>query len=144
MRAKLAPLRSRQPAVELARDRKLRFAARQRPLELFAQSAACTEDERLDGACGDVEDLGDLRVRTSLELAHDERGALVEREMAECPADVVAGGQVVVDDRVRDVVLERDLRRSAGRLAEALPTDVVRDRDQPVLRLLGTISLLDV
>ena len=144
VRAELAPLRSWQPTVQLARDRKFRFAACQRPFELLAQGAARTKDERLDGARRDVQDLGDLGVRASLELAHDERGALVEPEVAQCAADVLAGGQIVVDDRVRDVVLERDLRRSTGRLPEALPADVVRNRDQPVLRLLRTIPLLDV
>src|SRR5262245_66519621 len=64
--------------------------------------------------------------------------------MAECSADVLSARHVVVDEDVGDVVVEGDLRGSTGRLAEALPADVVGDGDQPVLRLLGTIPLLDV
>src|SRR5262245_36288765 len=141
--AQLSALLTRQPAVELKRDRELCLTARQRAFELLAQRAASAEDQCLDGTGGDLEDLRDLRVRSPLELAHDKRRPLVEGEVAERAPDVLAGRQIVVDERVGDVVLERDLRRAASRLAEALAADVVRNRDQPVLRLLRPIAFLD-
>src|SRR5690349_22158476 len=143
MRAQLPALLTREAAVELTRDREHRLATRQRALQLLPQRAARAKDQRLDGARRQVEDLGDLGVRTALELAHDQRSSLVEAEMAERAADVFAARHVVVDERVGDVVVERDLRRTARRLAETLPADVVRDRDQPVLRLLRPAALLD-
>ena len=83
-------------------------------LELLAQRTARAEDQRLDGARRQVEDLGDLRVRASLELPHHQRGALVEGEVAERAPDVLAARCVVVRDRVADVVLEGDLGRPPG------------------------------
>src|SRR6185437_7112404 len=100
MRAQLAALLPRQAAVELTRDRELRFAAGDRSFELFAQRTACTEDERLDCARRDLEDLGDLSVRAPLELAHHECRPLVEGEMTERASDVVARRRGVVPDRV--------------------------------------------
>src|SRR5262249_20724882 len=69
--------------------------------------------------------------------------ALVEREVAEGAADVLTGRRLVVHERVGDVVLEGDLGRTSRRLPEPLATDVVGDRDQPVLRLLRPVALLD-
>jgi hypothetical protein len=46
---------------------------------------------------------------------------------------VLGADGVLVDDGLGDVLVEGDLVRAALRLAEALPADVVRDRDQPVL-----------
>src|SRR3712207_7679898 len=46
------------------------------------------------------ERLGDLRVRPPLELAHDERGALVERELAERAPDLLGRRHVVVGRHV--------------------------------------------
>src|SRR5436309_1630610 len=48
VRSQSAFLVTGQPPVELARDRKLGFAARERGFELFAQSAARTEDQGFD------------------------------------------------------------------------------------------------
>jgi hypothetical protein len=134
VRPERAALGARQPAVHLARERELRLLARQRPLELLAQRSARAEDQRLDGAHAQPEQLGDLGVRAALELAHHERGALVERELAERGPDVLRARGVVGDERVGEVLLERDLVRPPGRLAKPLPADVVRDRDQPVAR----------
>ena len=144
VRAQLSALLPRQTSVELTRDRELSFAAGDRSFELFAQRAACTEDERLDCARRDLEDLGDLGVRAPLELAHHECRPLVEGEMTERAPDVVARRSGVVADRVGDVVLEGHLGRTPRGLAEPLPADVVGDGDQPVLGLLRPAPLLDV
>src|SRR5262249_37842339 len=134
-----------QPPVQLPRDRELRIAARQRGLELLAERTPCAKDERLDRARGQLENLGDLGVRPPLELANHECCALVEREVAECAADVLTGRRLVVrvDELRAHVVVECHFGRAASRLAEALPTHVVRDRDQPVLRLLGPLATLE-
>jgi len=103
-------------------------------LELLAQCAAGPEDQRLHCADAQPEDLGNLLVAAALELAHHQRRALVEGKVAERAADVLSADRVVFDDRLGELVLVDDLGRPALRLAEALPADVVRDRDQPVLR----------
>src|SRR6266487_1993315 len=117
MRAQSALLRARQPPVELAGDRKLRLAARERRLELLAQRAPRTEDQRLHRARRQLEDLCDLRVRASLELAHHERGALVERQVAERAANVLGARAFLLigsaDQAVADVLVERNLLRPA-------------------------------
>src|SRR5580765_5970385 len=82
MRAQLSALLPRQTSVELARDRELRFAAGDRSFELFAQRTACTEDEGLDCARRDLEDLGDVVLEGHL--------GWTPRGLAEpLPADVV-------------------------------------------------------
>src|SRR5690349_16650759 len=143
MRPQLPALLPRQAPVELPRDRELGLAAGQRALELFAQRAPGPEDQRLDRARRDVEDLGDLGIRPALQLAHDERRALVEGEVPEGAPDVLRARRLVVEERVGDVVLKGHLGGAPGRLAEALAADVVSDRDQPVLRLFGPVPLLD-
>ncbi len=132
-----------QPPVELARDRELGLLARDRLLELLAQGAARAEEERLHRADADFEDLRDLLVAAALELAHDDRGTLVEGEVAERPPDVLGRQRVLVDDALGELLLEADLGRAPLRLAEALAADVVRDRDQPVLGLLRALAALE-
>src|SRR5205823_2637595 len=125
------------PSVELPRDGKLRLAAGERRLELLAQRATRPEDDGLDGARRELQDLGDLGVGTPLELAHDERGPLVERELSERAPDVLGARRFLLvraDEPVADVVVEGDLDGTPRRLPEALAADVVGDRDQPVLR----------
>src|SRR5438128_4441854 len=119
MRAQGSLLRARQPAVELLRERELGLAARQRPLELLAQGAARAEDQGLDGADRDAQDLRDLRVRASLELAHHERCALVERKLAQRAADVLGARPLVLGNEGGNAVVELDLGRPARGLAEA-------------------------
>ena len=64
--------------------------------------------------------------------------------MAERAPDVLGGEGVVVDNGcLGELFLEGDLVRPALRLAEALAADVVRDRDQPVLRRAGALALLE-
>src|ERR687888_2020197 len=134
MRPQRAAFGARQTPIELARDRKLRLAARQRSLELLAEGAAGPEEQRFDRRHGDLEDLRDLRIGPALELAHDDRRALVEREVAERALDVLrARPALLLGREVTDLVVELDLVGSARGLPEALPADVVRDRDQPVL-----------
>src|SRR5207237_7098331 len=142
--AERALLLAREPSVELARDRELGLVAGDRILQLLAEGAAAAEDQRLDGAHRDAEDLGDLLVGTALELAHHERGPLVEGEVAERTADVLgADGLVVFHHRLRELLVQLDLVRATLRLAEALAADVVRDRDQPVLRCARALAALE-
>ena len=141
MRAKLALLGSRELPVDLLRDCELGLAAGEAAFELLPDGAAGTEDQRLDGGDRDLEDLGDLGVAPALELAHDERRPLVEREVAERPLDVLDADRVVADEGLGDVLVQLDLARAARGLAEALTADVVRDRDQPVLRRLRPVAV---
>jgi hypothetical protein len=66
--------------VEVARDRLLGFAARERSFELLTEGTPCFEDEQLDCRRPEFEDVCDLRVGASFELAHDEGSSLVERK----------------------------------------------------------------
>lgn len=140
----LRALRARERAVELLRDRDLGVGARERALELLAQRATGSEEQRLDGGRRHAENLGDLRVRASFDLAQDDGGALVEREMPERAADVLGGRPaVVLDDLVGDVVVELHFLRPSRRRAEALQADVVRDLDQPVERRVWLLPPLE-
>ena len=141
--AELRALGPGERLVELLRDRELGLRARERALQLLSQRPTRTEDERLDGADGEAEHVGDLRIRTPFDLAQDDRRALVEREMAERTADVVRCGCVVVDELVCDVVVERHLLRPPRVGAEALQADVVRDLDQPVERRARVLTALE-
>ncbi len=75
-------------------QRELGLLAGEPALELLAEGAAGPEDQGLDCADGEVEDLGDLGVRAAFELPHDDRGALVEGEEPECAADLGRGRDV--------------------------------------------------
>src|SRR5260221_9049988 len=110
------------------------LVARQRAFELLAERTPRAEDERFDGRRRQTEDLADLGVRATLELTHDDRGALVEREVPERAADVFRRRCLVVvgHEPVGDVEVELNLFRSPRRGAEALAANVVRDRDEPV------------
>ena len=145
MCAQLPALRAREHAIGLLRERKLGLRARQLALELLAERPAPAEDQRLDRAHRQPHDLRDLGVGAALELAHHERGPLVERELAERALDVVGREAVLglLDGQLRRVLEQRQLRGPALQLAEALAADVVRDRDQPVLRLLGPLAALE-
>jgi len=143
VRAELRALGPGEGLVQLLRDRQLGLRAREGALELFAQGAPRPEDERLDGAHGETEHLGDLRVRPAFDLPEDDGRTLVEGEMAERPADVVRRRPVVVDELVGDVVVELHLLRPPRLGAEALQADVVRDLDQPVERRARVLTALE-
>jgi len=110
---------------------------------LELEPAARSEEERLHRAVRDFEDLGDLLIAAPFQLAHDERGALVEREPGERVQQRIEVRPFVVEsDRLRGL-LERDLAWPAVGLAPAHPADVVRDRDQPVVRLVRPLAALE-
>ena len=92
----------------------------------------------------EAEHAGDLLVAATLELAHHDRRALVERERRERGQHLVEIRLLVVARRParapRSSVTSRG--RRAG-LAPAHPADVVRDRDQPVVRLLRPLAPLE-
>jgi hypothetical protein len=142
---KLRALRSRNRLVQLFRDVELCFGARDRAFQLLAQRAPRTKDERLDRARGETQHLGDLGVRAPLDLAQDDRGTLVEGEMAERAANVLRRRPVLGGDLVRDVVVESEphlLRAPCGG-AEPLQAHVVRDLDQPVERRARILAALE-
>src|SRR5918992_721511 len=126
MGAKRPALAEPQPVVELAGDRALGLVAGQRALQPLAQRPPSAEDERLRFGDRHVENLSDLLVGATLDLAHDERSALLEGQMAERPPDVLAARRLAVRDRPLGVVIQ--LR---GSVPEALQADSVRDREQP-------------
>jgi len=109
---------------------------------LHAEPAARAEEERLDRADGQAEHAGDLLVAAPLELAHHQGGALIEGEVGERGQHVVEFRSLVVEGRGLGSLLERNLARPAAGLAPAHPADVVRDRDQPVVRLLRALATL--
>jgi hypothetical protein len=131
-------------AVELERDRALGLAAGQRPFELLAERPARTEDERLHCGLRRPEHRCDLGIGAALELPHRERRTLVEAELGERAEDVLAAKARLVLELVgRELGIEHDLARPPRPGAEALAADVVRDRDQPVERLLGMRAVLE-
>jgi hypothetical protein len=144
VRAQLRALGPRQGAIQLLREGKLGVGAREGALELFTERTPGAEDERLHRAHRDAEHLGDLGVRAALDLAQDDGGALVEREVAERAPDVLRPRPVVlVDEPVGDVVVELHLLRPPRVGAEALQADVVRDRDEPVERRARVLAPFD-
>ena len=106
------------------------------------EPAPRAEEQCLDRADGDAEDAGDLLVAPAFELAHHERRALVEREPGERLEHFVEVRALVLERGGLGSLLERDLARPAARLAPAHAADVVRDRDQPVVRLLRALASL--
>ena len=118
--------------------------ARSSGLDRTAKSAPRAEDKGFDRTARDVEDLSDLGIRASFELAHDECGALVEGEEAEGVADLAGRGDVaVLGRRLGEVLVELDLLRATRRVAEALSADVVRDLDQPVVWAMRALAALE-
>src|SRR3954467_8037963 len=87
--AQLAALGAGELTVRLLREEELGLGAGEAPFELLAQRAARAEEDRLDGSDARSHDLRDLGIAPALELAHHERGALVERELSERALDVL-------------------------------------------------------
>ncbi|HEX3054677.1 MAG TPA: hypothetical protein VHP82_00880 [Gaiellaceae bacterium] len=144
VRTQLRALGPREVAVQLLREGELCVAAGERALELFPKRAPSTKDERLDRAHRDAEHVGDLGVRASLDLAQDDGRALVERKVSERAPNVLRSRpDVLVDERVGNVVVERHLLRPPRVGAEPLQADVVRNRDQPVERSARILTALE-
>ena len=143
VRPQAAALTPWQHAVELERDRPLGLAAGERAFELLAKRSARAKDQRLHCGLRHPEHRSDLGVGPALELPHREHRALVEAELREGAEDVLALEALVLGRLQRDLRIEPDLARPARALAEALPADVVRDRDQPVERLIRTGAALE-
>jgi hypothetical protein len=104
---------------------------------LHAQRLPPAEDEGLDGRYRDADRVGDLGVRTPFELTHDERCPLVERQTSESPQNTCDVRPVGFGKReLLDMILERHFFHTPTCPCVSRPGDVVRDLDQPVLRLL--------
>src|SRR5438094_850943 len=133
-----SPTADAERARERSRQRSRSEDAEGLPLDLEASARA--EQERLDRADRERERLGDLLAAAALELAHHQGRALVEGEAGERVEHVVDARLVVLQgDRLRRVV-ERDLVRAVAGLAPAHAADVVRDRDQPVVRAVRAVA----
>ena len=116
--------------------------ARQRFPRSF-QVAAGAEEQSLDRRHGDAEHLGDLDVAAILDLAHHDRGALIERQPRERVQDLVERRPLVIPSSRLACALERNLLRPAAGLAPAHATDVVSDLDQPVVRGVRPLAVLE-
>ena len=136
-------LLARQPAVALARERELRALAGDEILELLRERAARAEQQRLERRGRETQQLGDLLVRASLQLAHHERLALARRDPLQRAHQLVELDVVVAGLVVRDVLDELDHGRTCRRLPPALAHDVVRDGKKPVRRLPGLLAALE-
>src|SRR2546421_11344199 len=98
-------------ALEELRQRARKWNGYERPerRRLQTQRLAPAEDESLDGRDRHADRVGDLGVRPALELTHDERRALVERQTSErgqntCDIRPVGFGK----RELFDVILERN------------------------------------
>ena len=134
---------AREPPVELIREFELGAAARDGVLELFCERASGAEEERLECARREPEDLADLPVGPPFELPHHECLALALGDPLQRPDELLHRGPVVVGGLLGDIAVEHDLGRARLLLAEPLPHDVVRDRDQPVRRLARALAALE-
>ena len=130
-------------AVGLLREGELGAVARDQVLELLGERAAGTEDQRLERGLRDVEDRRDLLVRASLHLPEDECFALRLRDSLQRTDEILDRRDVVVGLERGKVAVELDLARAGLLLAETLPNEVVRDRDQPVRRLARLLASLE-
>ena len=129
-------------AVGLLRESELGTVAGDQVLELLGERAAGPEDQRFERGLRDVEDPRDLLVRAPLHLPEDERFALRLRDPLQGSDEVLDRGSVGVGLERRNIAVELDLPRPGLLLAEALPNQVVRDRDQPVRRLARPLASL--
>ena len=134
---------ARETAVALLREGELRALARDEVLDLLGERPARAEKQGLESAGREPEKLCDLGVRPPLELAHDEGLALRRRDPLERADELVELDVLLAGPFVRHVVDELDHRRAIGRLAPALPDEVVRDREQPVGRLAWRLASLE-
>jgi predicted MFS family arabinose efflux permease len=130
----------REAPVHPPREGRFGLAAGQRALELLAERAPGAEEDGLDGGDGELQDLGDLGVRPSLEFAHDKRRALVEAQVGERVSDLIGRGDGLVGRGGRRPVVPLDLTRPPSGGAEALPALVVGNLEQPVAGLLRLLA----
>ena len=133
--AEPAALLAAKAPVDGLRDGELGLGARELLLELLGERAARAEEQGLERACRDAEDLRDLGVRTALELAQDDRLALLGRDLRERGEELADARAVLVRLAAGDPVVELDRSRPRLLLPEALLDRVARDREQPVRRL---------
>ena len=112
-------------------------------LELLGERAARAEEERLERGRRDAEDLGDLGVRATLELAKHDGLTLLRRDLRERGEELADARAVVVRLRSGDAVVELDLARPGLLVPEPLLDRVARDREEPVRRLPRTDALLE-
>ncbi len=122
--------------VELSGEVELGLPTRGGILELVREGAAGTEEECLECALGEIQDLRNFVVRATFQLAQDERLALALGKALEPPDELLDRRATVVRRLLGDdVAVELHLDRTGLLLPEALAHDVVGDRDQPVRRL---------
>jgi hypothetical protein len=69
--------------VELQGDRALGLLTGEPAFELLTQATARSKQQRLDSRYRELERICDLARRATLELAHHQRGALIERQVSQ-------------------------------------------------------------
>ena len=143
MVAESPPLLPAEPVVDRARDRELCLGAGELVLELFGERAARAEEQRFERGRRHAEDLGDLGVRATLELAKHDGLTLLRGNLRERGEELADARAVVVRLRSGDAVVELDLARSGLLVPEPLLDRVARDREEPVRRLARTDALLE-
>ena len=105
--------------------------------------AAGAKDQRFNGRHGDAERLGDLSVRPPLELAHHDRGTLIEGQLSERFEDLLNLRPLHLrNSESLEMILERNLVGASRNACIPAAGGVVRNRDQPVLRLLDLLAAL--
>ena len=133
--ADAAPVRGRQVGADLAAGGVAR-------LERLGEADARADEQGLDGGDGDAERAGELRVGEALELAHQQRRALLLGQAAHVvdqAAEVLAAlglGQRVVQRRARDV---HDVGRGRRHAAELVDAAVVGDAVEPGAQRHGPV-----
>ena len=135
---------ARETAVALLRERELRALTRDEVLDLLGERPARAEKQGLESA--EVVSPSSSAISaydrpSSSRMTRASRCARrdpLERADELVELDVLLAGPVV-----RHVVDELDHRRAIGRLAPALPDEVVRDREQPVGRLAWRLAALE-
>jgi hypothetical protein len=112
-------------------DRTFGLFAGEVALELLSEAAPGPKQQRLDRAGRQLERVRDLARRPTLELAHHQRRALIERQLLERAHEIVERRSLLVGYDVGDFVPQGYLERTPGGLAEALTAEVQRNAVQP-------------
>ena len=141
--SRLRSLRLRRPSVCCERA-SVGAIARDEVLEFLGERASRPEDQRFERC------LGDLRgsPRSPCTSAPPSPGGRVlplrlRNSLQRADGRVLDRGSVVVGLERGNIAVELDLSRPRLLLAEALPDQVVRDRDQPVRRLARLLAPLE-
>ncbi len=141
--AHASALLASEPTVDRLRDGELRLGARELVRELFRERTPRAEEQRLERSRRHAEDLGDLGVRATLELAQDDRLTLLRRDLRKRGEQLADARAVVVRFLAGDALVELDQTWSRLLLPESLLDRVAGDGEEPVRRLARAHALLE-